>query len=113
MNVEELKEGAEQAHHQGQKTIGLTMAIVAVLLAIAALLSHRAHTKEVVLQTKVNDGWSYYQAKNIRSHMYAADAKLASMLPNGKDLAADFLKDSDKQKKEADEIRKEAETLDR
>ncbi|HZD94612.1 MAG TPA: DUF4337 domain-containing protein [Candidatus Sulfotelmatobacter sp.] len=112
MNIEELKEGTEQARHSGEKAIGLTMAIVAVLLAIAGLLSHRTHTKEIVLQTKVNDEWGYYQAKNIRSHMYAADAKLAALM-NSKELAADFLKDSDKQRKEADDIRKEAEALDK
>lgn len=113
MNVEEIQEGAEHAHQHREKKIGLTMAIVAVLLAVATLLSHRAHTEEVVLQTKVNDQWGYYQAKNIRSHMYAADAKLAGLMTNGKDLAGDFTKDSDKQKKDAEEIRKEAETLDK
>ncbi len=113
MNVEELKEGAEHAHDKGEKSIGLTMAIVAVLLAGATLLSHRAHTEEVVLQTKVNDEWGYYQAKNIRSHMYAADAKLAALMANGKDLSTDFSKDSEKQKKESDDIRKEAEALDK
>ena len=43
---EELKEGAEHAHNSGEKGIGLTMAIVAVLLAMATLLGHRAHTEE-------------------------------------------------------------------
>src|SRR5437588_2002021 len=51
---EELKEGAEHAHQSGEKKLGLTMAIVAVLLAIATLLGHRAHTEEVVLQGERN-----------------------------------------------------------
>ena len=113
MNVEELKEGAEHAQHKGEKAIGLTMAITAVLLAMATLLGHRAHTEEVVLQTRVTDQWSYYQAKNIRSHMYAADAKMSGLMANGKDLAEEFSKDAEKQRKDADEIRKEAEALDR
>jgi hypothetical protein len=46
---EELKEGAEHAHSSGERGIGLTMAIVAVLLALATLLGHRAHTEEVVI----------------------------------------------------------------
>lgn len=112
MNVEELKEGAEHAHNAGEKTIGLTMAIVAVLLAAATLMSHRAHTEVVVLQTRVNDQWSYYQAKNIRSHELEAFAKMEALNSNGKDLSAEFSKDSEKQRKDADGIRKEAENLD-
>jgi len=91
MNVEELKEGAEHAHHKGEKNIGLTMAIVAVLLAIATMLGHRAHTEEVKLQTKVNDGWGFYQAKHGRAHDYgrAAEDELAN---NQRELAASHLK---------------------
>ncbi|HYL93304.1 MAG TPA: DUF4337 domain-containing protein [Alphaproteobacteria bacterium] len=90
MNVEELKEQAEHAHESGSKRIGLTMAIVAVLLATTTMLSHRAHTEEVVLKGDANDQWSYYQAKNIRAHMYAADAKIVALLPEGKELAQEF-----------------------
>jgi hypothetical protein len=112
MEMDELKEGAEHAREKGEKAIGLTMAITAVLLAAATLLSHRAHTEEIVLQTKVNDQWSYYQAKNIRSHELEAFAKMEAVAANGKDLSAEFNKDSEKQRKDADEIRKEAEALD-
>lgn len=94
MSEHEVSEHIEHAHHQGEKGIGLTMAIVAVLLAVATLLSHRAHTEEVVLKGDANDQWAYYQAKNVRVHMYAADAKIAALLPNGKELAAEFSEDS-------------------
>jgi hypothetical protein len=87
MNVEEIKEGAEEAHHKGEKGVGLTMAITAVLLAVATLLSHRAHTEEGLLQGKIVDEWDFYQAKHSRAHEYGAIAELAALLPNGKDLA--------------------------
>ncbi|HET9837996.1 MAG TPA: DUF4337 family protein [Candidatus Angelobacter sp.] len=91
MNPEEMKEVAEHAHNKGEKRIGLTMAIVAVLLAVATLLGHRAHTEEVKLQTKVNDGWGFYQAKHSRAHDYGKDAE--KELVNGhRDLAARYLK---------------------
>ncbi|HLJ26615.1 MAG TPA: DUF4337 domain-containing protein [Candidatus Angelobacter sp.] len=90
MDPHELQEHTEHAHHSGEKGVGLTMAVVAVLLAIATLLSHRAHTEEVVLKGDANDQWAYYQAKNVRVHMYEADAKLAALLPAGKDLASEF-----------------------
>jgi Domain of unknown function (DUF4337) len=79
MNPEELSEQAEHAHHTGQKAIGLTTAITAVLLAVATLLGHRAHTEEVVLQSKVNDQWSFYQAKHQRAHIYGVDAEIAEV----------------------------------
>ena len=84
---EELQEGAEHAHQSGEKGIGLTMAIVAVLLAIATLMGHRAHTEEGLIQGKIVDEWNFYQAKHSRAHEYGAMAEVAALLPNGKDLA--------------------------
>lgn len=79
MNPEELSEQAEHAHHTGQKGIGLTTAITAVLLAVSTLLGHRAHTEEVLLQTKTNDQWTFYQAKHQRAHIYGVDAEIAEV----------------------------------
>lgn len=92
MEPHELQEQTEHAHHLGQKTIGLTMAIVAVLLAIATLLGYRSQTEEVKLQTQVNDQWGFYQAKHSRAHEYGALAELAALLPNGRDVALKDLK---------------------
>lgn len=91
MNPEELQETAEHAQHSGQKAIGLTTAIVAVLLAMATLLSHRAHTEEIKLQTKVNDGWAFYQAKHNRAHEYGKYAENEASA-NQKELAMKDLK---------------------
>jgi hypothetical protein len=98
MNVEELKEGAEHAHNSGEKRIGLTMAIVAVLLAMASLMGHRAHTEEGLMQGKIVDEWNFYQAKHSRAHEYGAIAEVAALLPNGKDLALkDYKKSLDEE----------------
>jgi hypothetical protein len=65
----ELQEHAEHAKGDPKLApISVTMAILAVLVAVASLLGHRAHTEEVVLQAKSSDQWAYYQAKNIRRH---------------------------------------------
>ncbi|HEY2390054.1 MAG TPA: DUF4337 family protein [Candidatus Angelobacter sp.] len=87
---EELKESMEHANKSGEKGIGLTMAVVAVLLAVATLLGHRAHTEEGLLQGKIVDEWNFYQAKHIRAHEYGAFAELAAAIANpgsAKDLA--------------------------
>lgn len=95
---EDLKEGAEHAHQSGEKGIGLTMAIVAVLLAVATLMGHRAHTEEGLLQGKIVDEWNFYQAKHSRAHEYGAIAEVASLLPNGKELALkDYKKSLDEE----------------
>ena len=70
---EELTELHEHAEHAKANPslapVSLTMAVLAVLVAVVTLLGHRAHTEEVVLQAKSSDQWAFYQAKNIRRHM--------------------------------------------
>lgn len=90
MNVEEIKEGAEHAHHKGEKAIGLTMAITAVLLAMATLLGHRAHTEEVVLQGNRNTEWVNFDTKRMQRTLHEDAADLAALLPNGKEAAEKF-----------------------
>ena len=54
--MEELQEAAEHGREQSSLApVSFTMAILAGLVAVAALLSHRAHTEEVLLQDKATD----------------------------------------------------------
>jgi hypothetical protein len=67
--LQELHERAEHgAHNPEMAPVSLTMAILAVLVAIVTLLGHRMHTEEVVKQTLANDQWAYYQGKDTRLH---------------------------------------------
>ena len=69
--LDELKERAEEAaHDRGLVPATLTMAILAVVIATVALLGHRAHTEEVLLQSRAADQWAYFQAKEIRRRSY-------------------------------------------
>ncbi|HXZ80112.1 MAG TPA: DUF4337 domain-containing protein [Terriglobales bacterium] len=111
METQELKEGLEKAKRSEERRIGLTMAIIAVLLAVATMLGHRAHTEEVLIQTKANDQWAYYQAKNVRSHMYEADSQLAGIIASGQKLAEDFHSRAGVQKNDAEEIQHKAQEL--
>ena len=114
METDELIELSEKTHRPLERRVGVTMALFAALLAIATLMGHRLHTDEVVLQTKTADGWAYYQAKNIRSQMYAADATLADMQGDrGATAAADWKSKADQERRDADNIRHDAESLDR
>jgi hypothetical protein len=80
--LQELQENAEHAkHNPGMAPVSLTMAVLAVVVAVAALLGHRAHTEEVVLQAKSSDQWAFYQAKNIRRHTDELFTDLTSVTP--------------------------------
>lgn len=83
MEANELKEHAEHAHRSGEKALGLTTALVAVVLSLATLLSHRAQTDEMLTLTHNVDDWNFYQAKHERAYMFGLDAELEAMQPNG------------------------------
>jgi hypothetical protein len=70
-DIMELKEHAEHGSEEHNLApVTLTMAILAVLVASITLLGHRAHTEEVLLQSRAADQWAYYQAKEIRRRNY-------------------------------------------
>lgn len=68
--ISELHEHAEHGREEGLAAVTLTMAILAVFVAVVSLLGHRAHTEELLSQSKATDQWAYYQAKSIRQHTY-------------------------------------------
>jgi len=85
--IQEIHEHAEAGHHDPTLApVTITLAVLAVLVAVVSLLGHRAHTEEVLLQNKATDQWAYYQAKNIRRHTYELFIDLVS-LSNVKDAA--------------------------
>lgn len=113
MDSGELLELREHAGRRDERRIALTMAVMAAALALVTLMGHRLHTEEVVLQTKVVDGWAYYQAKNTRSQMYAADAKLAELQgAAGAELSQAWIAKAAQEKEQADQIRADTEVLD-
>jgi len=118
MNVEELKEGAEHAQHSGQKAIGLTMAMVAVLLAMATLLGHRAHTEEVVIQGDRNTQWVNFDTKRMQRTLHEDFASLSASLPGAQEKAAEFKekarleREGEPGKDGTDKIREKAQELD-
>jgi hypothetical protein len=80
--LQELQEHAEHAHHNPNLApVSLTMAVVAVFVAVVTLLGHRAHTEEVILQSKSADKWAQYQAKSIREHEDALFADFSAVVP--------------------------------
>ena len=116
--LSELHEHAEHAQHKPELApVSLTMAILAVLVAVASLLGHRAHTEEVVLQAKSSDQWAFYQAKNIRKHNDEIFVDLASIASMSGDAATlekvreKYSKEAERYEKEQEKIKEDAEKL--
>ena len=106
---DELSELQENAEH-GRETpslapISVTMAILAVCVAIVSLMGHRMHTEELLDQNHATDQWAYYQAKDIRRHNYEMSLDLLALVEfKDQDHAA---KVSDKYRAEAERYKKE------
>ena len=109
----ELKEHTEHGAEGGLAAVTLTMAIMAVLVASVTLLGHRAHTEEVLLQSRAADQWAYYQAKEIRRRSYELfiDELSVFSLQNGEQVAAmkeKYVKEVERYAEELKDIEAEA-----
>jgi hypothetical protein len=70
-----MSEGIElpESHHGSEDhplvlPVSITISIMAVLVAGASLLGHRAHTEGLRLETQAASRWTQYQAKSVRLH---------------------------------------------
>lgn len=107
---------AEHADSKLVIPVSVTMSILAVLVAAATLMGHRAHTEELLLQAKASDQWSYYQAKN--SRLFASQVMVdsaAAFQPKSEDKAElvreKYAKQAERYEGEKDEISEEAKKL--
>jgi hypothetical protein len=94
-----------RAEHGGEKWISwvaLSTAILAVLAAIAGLLSGMHANEAMMSQIESSDQWSYYQAKSIKASLLEAKIELASS-PNEADAQK-----RERYEKEQEEIKAEA-----
>lgn len=72
-------------HHEGSdpagRAVGILAAVLAALLAIVTILSHRAHTDAVLMKADANDKWSFYQSKRIKFHSLELGEDLLNAMP--------------------------------
>ena len=100
----------EQVHHTAEHSgetwiswVALTTAILAVLAAIAGLLSGQHANEAMMNQIEASDQWNYYQAKSIKASVLDAKMSLAGA-PNESDQST-----RDRYEKEQEKIKSEAE----
>jgi len=86
-----------EIHHEGHendptgKKVGVVAAILAVLLAVVTIASHRTHTAAIMHKSTANDDWAYYQANSIKLHGVEMGEGLLTVL-DAKGPAADKLR---------------------
>jgi hypothetical protein len=120
-----MHEGVEIHESHGEHSsnplvlpVSLTISILAVLVAMATLLGHRAHTEELLLQSQATDQWAYYQAKNIRGHEMESIADvLNTVMPADKAQAAKmrekYLQQVEKYQTDKEDISEKARDLEK
>lgn len=84
MEPTEIQEFSKQMKEAGEASltrISLAISILAVLVAMVTVLSHRSHTEAVLMQSKAGDQWNEYQAKKIRSENLSNIVDLLALQP--------------------------------
>ena len=115
--LSELQENAEHGReHPSLAPISVTMAILAVCVAVVSLLGHRSHTEELLMQNRATDQWAYYQAKNIRRHNYEMGVDMLALVEFKDKAQADKVREkyqgeADRYTKEQAEIEEQAKEL--
>jgi hypothetical protein len=100
---EEVHHSAEHSRDTWISWVALSTAILAVLAAIAGLLSGQHANEAMMNQIEASDQWNYYQAKSIKASVLDAKMSLAGA-PNESDQTK-----RDRYEKEQEEIKSEAE----
>src|SRR5690348_13570639 len=100
----------EQEKDPAGKRVGVQAAILAVLLAVVTIASHRAHTTAVITRTEANDPWSFYQAKRMKFHNLELGSDLMKLVggQGAGDMLARYESESKRYEKEGEEAQAEA-----
>jgi len=116
-----MGEGIElpESHHEDHPLVlpvSITISIMAVFVAGASLLGHRAHTEGLRLETQAASRWTQYQAKSIRLHedQVASDVvKLMAPLNKelGDELKEKYAKEVEHYQDDKGDVSKEAKKL--
>jgi hypothetical protein len=112
-----------EIHHEHEegadpfgKTIGVVASVMAVVLAIVTIVSHRAHTDAVLFKSEANDKWSFYQAKKIKFHSLELGVDLLNAMPARSSAAeatlARYEKEKQRYTRESDEAQADARRTD-
>ncbi len=98
------------------KKIGIAASVIAVLLAVVTIISHRSHTEAVLMKSTANDKWSYYQSKRIKYHSLELGEDLVAALgakgPEAEKMLAKYADQKKKYSHDSDVAQEDAKKQD-
>jgi Domain of unknown function (DUF4337) len=108
-------EHGHSADPMGQK-VGVMASILAVLLAVVTIASHREHTAAIIHKSGSNDKWSEYQAARVKLHTTELGENMVHLMgakgEGAEKLLAEYAGQTKKYEDSSKKIRKEAEDAD-
>ena len=103
-----------EIHHEHEHTpdplgqkVGVMASILAVLLAVVSIASHRTHTAAIIHKSSSNDQWAYYQATRVKLHTTEMGENMVHFLAAKGEGADKMLVQYADQKKKYEEQSKE------
>jgi hypothetical protein len=110
----EIHHESEHAIDAAGQRVGILAAVLAVLLAIVTIASHRTHTAAIIHKANSNDAWQHYQSTRVKYHNLELGENLLAVIGARNDAAdkmlADYKGQKKKYEKQADEISAEAQS---
>ena len=105
-------ESEHEIDPMGQK-VGVLAAILAVLLAIVSIASHRTHTAAIIHKSSANDSWQRYQSTRVKVHTLDLGKSLVQVFGSKEShpetILADFAAQKKSEEAKGKQIQEEAE----
>jgi hypothetical protein len=80
----EIHHESEHAIDPAGQRVGVLAAILAVLLAVVTIASHRAHTAAIIHKSEANDSWQRYQSTRVKVYTIdVGESLLRALSPKG------------------------------
>jgi len=89
--MQEFSEAAEKAGESRLYAVSFSISVLAVLVALVTVLSHRSHTEAILMQARSTDEWGLYQAKKIRQSQISLASDLLTVVAPTNPIAAQDL----------------------
>ncbi len=113
----EIHHETEHAIDPAGQRVGVLAAVLAVLLAVVSIASHRTHTAAIMHKSVANDAWAHYQSTRVKYHNLELGENLLDVFGAKGDRADRMLADYRSQKKkyetQAAQIQDEAQKAER
>ena len=96
-----------EANDPFEKRAAVTIAILAVALAVVGNKGDNARTDAIIKTNEASNQWAYFQAKGIKGSIASAEQELLTLLAPSQNAAADLAKKAEQLRSKAEEYKTE------